>query len=284
MRVRPATIAALCALAGVCAQRTRRDRKKGDKLDRHSDLRDSHKPRNSAEQRANRLEKYDRLLEMAEKAKADMPQLREQVAELKAREEAILDQDEVLRPPRPPRLGFHAGEDEEEDFEPGGLPYGMENPFSEPADEGPRAPVDQKKREEMMRKSRERLERMRNMDPEERIAEMRRERDERVAARKDGEVDARDYEPALGGKRVWRSKSGDYGPPKPRGLGLENLSPEERHAKLLEHQKLMEDHRSKMDEWREKHEAYMSERRAIMDSYRDLSHQIREAVFASRPL
>mmetsp|Transcript_18372 Transcript_18372/g.57839 ORF Transcript_18372/g.57839 Transcript_18372/m.57839 type:complete len:383 (+) Transcript_18372:210-1358(+) len=142
--------------------------------------------------------------------------------------------------------------------------------------------MDPAEREEKMRKSRERLERMRNMDPEERIAEMRRERDERVAER----LERKDEPEALGDamSRVWKSRSGDYGPPKPRGLGLENLTPEQRHSKLLEHQQNMEEHRGKMDAWREKHEAYMTERRAIMDAYRDLSHQIREAVFASRPL
>ena len=46
----------------------------------------------------------------------------------------------------------------------------------------------------------------------------------------------------------------------------------------------MEGHRAAMEAWRDKHEAHMNERRAIMDSYRDLSHQVREAVFASRPL
>lgn len=195
-----------------------------------------------------------------------------------------MDQDETLRPPRPPRLGFDG---EEEDYEDSLL----ENPFTLGEDMEARSPpVDKEKREEMMLKARERLERMRTMSPEERIVEMRRERDERVAERAthgDGAQDKRaeDLDELLGPRKsVWRSKSGDYGPPKPRTLGLENLSPEERHAKLLEHQKLMEDHRGKMDEWREKHEAYMSERRAIMDAYRDLSHQIREAVFASRPL
>lgn len=245
---------------------------------------------------------------MAQKAKADVPRMRQQIAELKvslcrgaplgttarpsqSREEAILDQDQMLRPPRAPHFGLNP---EEEDDYIGSSFESLDTAFSRIKDAqkpGRTTPVDKEKREEMMRKSRERLERMRNMDPDERIAEMRRERDERLAERAqrsdafEHEDAIKDLESLMGArKRTWRSKSGDYGPPQPRNLGLEKLSTEERHAKLLEHQKLMEEHRSKMDEWREKHEAYMSERRAIMDSYRDLSHQIREAVFASKPL
>lgn len=218
------------------------------------DVNDLLEKSDEASRKAQRMEKYDRLLEMAEKAKADVPGLREAVMDLKAREQAILEQDDVLRPPRPPRLAF--GDEEEE------IP-----PFFDHLEASPK--FDKAEREEMMRKSRQRLDKMRDMDHTERIAEMRRERDERL----------KDPQPA----KLWRAKTGDYGPPK-TGLGLAGLSPEERHAKLQEHQKLMEDHRLQMDDWREKHDAYMSERRAIMDSYRDLSHQIREAVFANRPL
>lgn len=208
-----------------------------------------------ASRKAQRMEKYDRLLEMAEKSKADVPGLREAVMDLKAREQAILDKDDVLRPPRAPRLSF--GDEEEE------VPDFFQHIEATPK-------MDKAEREEMMRKSRQRLDKLRDLDHTERIAEMRRERDDRL---KDPQA-----------AKLWRSQAAaDYGPPK-TGLGLAGLSPEERHAKLQEHQKLMEDHRLQMDDWREKHDAYMSERRAIMDSYRDLSHQIREAVFASRPL
>ena len=39
-----------------------------------------------------------------------------------------------------------------------------------------------------------------------------------------------------------------------------------------------------MAAWRDEHQGHMAERRAIMDAYRDLSHQIREAAIAARPL
>mmetsp|Transcript_163 Transcript_163/g.599 ORF Transcript_163/g.599 Transcript_163/m.599 type:complete len:256 (+) Transcript_163:288-1055(+) len=172
------------------------------------------------ERKAHRLEKYDRLLEMAEKANVDMPSLRSEVEALKAREEAIIDRDTELRPPKPPRLGT-----EEEEFGEADSPFNsaMEDFLGgEYRKEG--EPIDPAKREEMMQKSKERLERMRDMTPEERIEEMVKERDARLAERvaKDGDNPP---EKSFKTKGVGRSS------------GLENLSPDERHEKLKEHQK-----------------------------------------------
>jgi len=238
---------------------------------------DKHAMKDPEERKAHRLEKYDRLIEMAQKANVDMPNLRSDVEALKAREEAIMDRDAELRPPKPPRLGGS----EDEDLGEGDSPYnsGIEALIGgEYRKEG--EAIDPEKREEMMRASKERMERMRDMTPDERIEEMRKHRDkqiaEQVAEKKERTPEERDPLSSLMGTGGRHKKQ--------RTTGLENLTPDERHAKLMEHQANMEEHRAKMDTWRAQHEDYITERRAIMDAYRDLSHQIRESIFANRPL
>jgi len=175
-----------------------------------------------------------------------------------------LNRDDELRPPKPPRL--MGGDKGEVNLGEGDSPWnsGMEAMLGgDYRAEG--EPMDPEKRAAMQEKSKERLERMIDMSKEERIEEMRKERDARIAERLgDG-----NYE-----KKINKKAS----------TGLESLSPEERHLKLAEHQKNMEDHRQAMDTWRAQHEDYTAERRAIMDAYRDLSQQIRESVFNNRPL
>ena len=240
-------------LLGVASSSTpSKTRRKAD------EQREKYASRDPEERKAHRLEKYDRLLEMAAKAKVEMPNLLADVEALKKREEAIIDRDAELRPPRPPRLG---GEDGEE-FGEGDSPWnsGMEEML------GGDYRKENEPKEEVMKDARERLEKMREMSPEERVDEMRKAFDSRLA------------------DKVAKAAESPPSKLKHRSTGLEHLSPEERHAKLMEHQKNMDEHRTKMDAWREQHEDYIAERRAIMDSYRDLSQQIRESVFANRPL
>jgi hypothetical protein len=211
---------------------------------------------------------------MAAQAKADTSELTAAIGDLKAREAALIASDADVKPPRPPRVeGLHpGGDDDEASLAPEDLlELDMARGRGPPKDRRP--PMDKAEREAMMAASRERLDRLRDMSPEERVAEMRRERDERLANRGPDELGLPEELAPRARDAVDRAKS-----------KLRELPPEERHAKLMEHQANMEGHRAAMEAWRDKHEAHMNERRAIMDGYRDLSHQVREAVFASRPL
>lgn len=239
-------------------------------LDIHD--RETHENRSPAEKMRDRMAKYDRLVETVRQNKASVPGLEEEIALLKAREEAIYDAESVL-PPQPPRLAFSSEDEEDEEDEPmSAFGHGSEE-FHQPKFEHHRD--NPQAREDMMRKSRERLDRLKDLDPEERMAEMRREREERIGtSSSSSEEGRREF------ARVFRTRS----PDKKRKNLLEHLTPAERHAKLLDHQRLMEEHRSEMDEWRKQHHAHKEERRAIMNAYRDLLHQTREAILDSRPL
>jgi len=115
------------------------------------------------------------------------------------------------------------------------------------------------------------MEMLRNMNPEERIAEIRKERENLI----------RNHE-----NDISRLQKKQKVKPPPRDLvdGIADLPPPERKQKLKEHHERMKEHRDKMDLWRQEHQDYLTERRAIMDDYRELAQQVREAVFANRPL
>uniref|UniRef100_A0A7S3K227 Uncharacterized protein n=1 Tax=Aureoumbra lagunensis TaxID=44058 RepID=A0A7S3K227_9STRA len=211
-----------------------------------------------------RLEKYDRLLEMAERANVDVPNLRQDVEALREREQALIQSDESQpKPPVPPRLDGAQEENLEydQDEDPGER---MHHPRA-----GKRE-MDETRRE-AVKKNKERMEMLRNMNPEERIAEIRKERENLI----------RNHE-----NDISRLQKKQKVKPPPRDLvdGIADLPPPERKQKLKEHHERMKEHRDKMDLWRQEHQDYLTERRAIMDDYRELAQQVREAVFANRPL
>ena len=197
-----------------------------------------------------RLEKYDRLLEMAASADADTEDLKSAIEELRQRESALLASDDGLVPPRcvlarararpgacstprlvrrPPRVeGFNDPDHELEEGFPEDLLMEEMLPPKKYTKDGPKKPpMDRAEREAMMQESRERLERLRDMSPEERIEEMRRDRDERmkVQAEEWGEEDAEERQRAIE-RRGRASRLGDAAKEQ-----FMQLSPEERHAR-----------------------------------------------------
>jgi len=246
-----------------------------------------------------RLEKFDRLYEMAQKGKAEIPGLRERIEELKGREATLMENEESLETPKMPVLEgnpfSHDPSDMDDDRRERMMP-GMD----EEDDPKQLTPEEQAARKEHMEKNKARLEKMRAMSTEERMAFLKEERERAAVERKaSGEAmpSPEDMDPMtmFGGKgrgnKPWKSKNGDFGPPLPKDSKREKrreemlkLTKEERHTHIRAHQAAMQQHRENMESWRETHASYMDERRDIMDQYRSISHEIREAIFASKDL
>ncbi|KAJ1460311.1 hypothetical protein M885DRAFT_510148 [Pelagophyceae sp. CCMP2097] len=234
-----------------------------------------------------RLEKFDRLYDMAHKGKANIPGLRERVDVLKQREAALLEREEQLDTPTLPLLPHnpYSHDPADTDMFPdvlGGL-GGLGGANADGAAEANMTPREAAQHRAAVAKASARLEALRGMGADERLAFLQ---GERTAG-----ANAEDWDLFGQAKPLWESATGDFGPPLPKETRraakrerMEKLTLEERHGHIREHQATMHAHREAMEQWRETHAGYMDERRDIMNEYRDISHEIREAIFANRDL
>jgi len=255
-----------------------------------------------------RLEKFDRLYDMAGKGKANIPNLKERVEELKEREAHLMEREEELETPKMAKLENNPFASDPDEHKEDMFEMGKDGMPGEPEDDPQYlTPEERAEKKHHAEKTKARMEKMKGMSTDERLEFLKKERErgdgpnngpkklkpgKRGGDRRGDEMDESDPFNPFGKKaKAWKSKNGDFGPPSPtdskkekRREQIAKLSKEERHAYIREHQQSMQEHRENMENWRETHAGYMDERREIMDQYRQISHEIREAIFANRDL